>query len=291
MYSVLGLLMSLPFILHDISCLDCPSTYTQTNFILKHHVLSSTTVKNYQECYDKCASTTDCHSMNFYDRSQRCELNKGSHLSNPVDLVYNEQGTYSVHDSRSVATCSDKYCSTDTICVMKSNNFECKDCAFAFGMGVDSRKIPNSAITESSTVRSGHEPWRGRLNNFPNTTPYNVGVDAGCWSAGSNTAGEYLQVDLGHVVYVTMVATQGRPYGYKQYVRKYSLAYKNSDNSFVDYKIANNVKIFQANTDMTTIVTHRLPEKIKTQYIRFVAREWYGHISMRAEVYGCQIPV
>ncbi|XP_031575199.1 lactadherin-like [Actinia tenebrosa] len=180
-------------------------------------------------------------------------------------------------------------------------------------MGVDSRKVPNSAITASSTWDPGHEAWRGRLNNYPTSG------DAGCWSAGSNTAGEYLQVDLGHVVYITMVATQGRPYGYKQYVRKYSLAYKNSDNSFVDYKVANTVKgsitnggkpenprikkileslekprhhtNFQANTDISTIVTNRLPEKIKTQYIRFVVREWYDHISMRAEVYGCQIPV
>ncbi|XP_031562154.1 neuropilin-1-like [Actinia tenebrosa] len=289
MYFALGLLMS-PFILHDIWCLDCPSTYAQTNFILKHHVLSSTTVKNYQECYGKCASTTDCHSMNFYDRSQRCELNKGSHLSNPVDLVYNEEGTYSVHDSRSVATCSDKYCGTDTICVVNNqlnNNFECKECALAFGMGVNSSKIPNSAITASSSHGSAHESWRGRLNNYPVTRPYS----AGCWAAGDNTVGQYLQVDLGHVVYVTMVATQGRSHdSLEQYVTKYSLAYKSTDSSFVDYEMANTVKVFQANTDKTSIVTHRLPEKIKTRYIRFVVREWYGHISMRAEVYGCQIP-
>jgi hypothetical protein len=49
-------------------------------------------------------------------------------------------------------------------------------------------------------------------------------------------------------------------------------------------------QIFLGNTDGSTIVNNRLPEKIKAQFIRFVVREWYDHISMRAEIYGCNVP-
>ncbi|KAK3732307.1 hypothetical protein QZH41_007810 [Actinostola sp. cb2023] len=115
------------------------------------------------------------------------------------------------------------------------------ECSSALGM--KSGKIRNSYITASSEYGSGgHVAWRARLDNYP-AMPYNVAIDVGCWSAASNQVGQYLQVDIGVITYVTMVATQGRPYhGDHQYVTKYKLSYKNNNNVFVEYQVNGGVK-------------------------------------------------
>ena len=73
--------------------------------------------------------------------------------------------------------------------------------------------------------------------------PYNEFNDSAAWVAKTNQVGEYLQVDLGAMTYVTMVATQGRPHAYDQYVTKYKLSHKNSSNIFVEYKVNGVVKV------------------------------------------------
>ena len=72
--------------------------------------------------------------------------------------------------------------------------------------------------------------------------PYNDYEDIGAWLALTMQEGEYLQVDLGAMTYVTMVATQGRQSS-TQYVKEYKLSYKNSNNIFVEYKVNGVVKV------------------------------------------------
>ena len=45
---------------------------------------------------------------------------------------------------------------------------------------------------------------------------------------------------------------------------------------------------FVGNTDMDTVVYHKLGNAIRARYIRFRPTAWHGHISMRVEVYGCE---
>ena len=40
--------------------------------------------------------------------------------------------------------------------------------------------------------------------------------------------------------------------------------------------------------DSNNIVSHELKPPIWARYIRFHPKTWYGHISMRVEVYGCK---
>ncbi|KAK3703200.1 hypothetical protein QZH41_004967 [Actinostola sp. cb2023] len=146
---------------------------------------------------------------------------------------------------------------------------------------MQSGAIPNALITASSVwPDAGSEPWRARLHNQPKL-PYNTYVDVAAWVAKSNAVGEYLQVDLGRAMYVTAVATQGRPYltSENQRVKKYRLTYKLSGNPWMRYKEYNAFKEFVGNSDITTVVTHRLKEKLQAQYIRFVVRQWNFHIS------------
>ena len=44
---------------------------------------------------------------------------------------------------------------------------------------------------------------------------------------------------------------------------------------------------FDGNTDEKSVVYHDLNAPITARYIRFLAVEWEGEISMRVELYGC----
>ena len=44
---------------------------------------------------------------------------------------------------------------------------------------------------------------------------------------------------------------------------------------------------FTGNTDRNTIVRYNLNPPITARFIRFRPVSWTGHISMRAELYGC----
>ena len=144
---------------------------------------------------------------------------------------------------------------------------------------MESGKILNSAITASSVWDSGHEPWRARLHNFP-AMPYDTSKDTGSWSALTNQAGQYLQIDLGVMTYVTMIATQGRPhYSGTQYVTQYKLSFKNSNNIFVEYHANNRVAKVRCVSSRTLMLLWR--SYIITSYIitilnQSVLHGWHG---------------
>ena len=91
---------------------------------------------------------------------------------------------------------------------------------------MENRAIPDSSITAFTSWGNGHEPWRGRLNNLP-TQPNKPHVDIAAYAAGANRQGEWFQVDLRQVKWVTKVATQGRPAatGGGQRITKYKIAF------------------------------------------------------------------
>ncbi|EDO38983.1 predicted protein, partial [Nematostella vectensis] len=150
-------------------------------------------------------------------------------------------------------------------------------------LGMEDGSIPDSSITASSSFSSKHYPHYGRLNNqIVNSKHY------GTWGAGLNRKGEYLQVDLGRVTWVTHVATQGRPY-YTQGVTEYTVEYSLTGDQWQSYQDGNGVtKIFPGNSDQTTVVKNELSHAIKARHVRIVVQAWYGgYIMMRVEFYGC----
>lgn len=46
-------------------------------------------------------------------------------------------------------------------------------------------------------------------------------------------------------------------------------------------------KVFTANTNPDTVVSHELDPPIRARYIRFRPLSWHNQISMRIELYGC----
>ncbi|CAH3034577.1 unnamed protein product [Pocillopora meandrina] len=130
---------------------------------------------------------------------------------------------------------------------------------------------------------------QGRLNS--NAT----GDSGGSWSAGNNNSSQWLQIDLlDQRNNVTRVATQGR-HDASQWVTKYKLQHSKDGISFSFYREPGDtavkvilVFVFDGNKDRNSIVYNELNPPITARFIRFQPVSWYGHISMRVELYGCQ---
>ncbi|EDO31434.1 predicted protein [Nematostella vectensis] len=99
-------------------------------------------------------------------------------------------------------------------------------------------RIQDTSITASSTYSSpGHNPHHARLNNQPVKEKH-----IGAWGAADlQTKGEYLQVDLGRVTWITHVATQGRPIEHAQWVTEYSVEYSLTGEQWQSYLDGNGV--------------------------------------------------
>ncbi|XP_068677063.1 uncharacterized protein [Montipora foliosa] len=163
---------------------------------------------------------------------------------------------------------------------MRVEVYGCPACVTPLGM--ESEEIAASQIS-ASTVRDSNSPARlARLNlkaegNIP-----------GCWSAMTNDLDQWLQVDLLDYITVTRVATQGRN-GRKEWVAKYKIGYSDDGAKFEICRDseATTPKVFDGNKDSNTVVYNRLHPPVTARYIRLMPVKWYGHISMRMELYGC----
>ena len=104
---------------------------------------------------------------------------------------------------------------------------------------MESGLLPNSAITASSVYgTSTHEAWLARLNNVPTG-------NSGAWSAASNKAGQWLQIDLGEERLLTNFATQGRPSSL-QWVTSYTILFSSDSVKWEEYKENGVVKVCDA---------------------------------------------
>ena len=99
--------------------------------------------------------------------------------------------------------------------------------------------LPNSAITASSVYgASTNRSWEARLNNVPKG-------NSGAWSAASNKAGQWLQIDLGEERLLTNFATQGRPSSL-QWVTSYTILFSSDSVKWEEYKENGVVKVCDA---------------------------------------------
>ena len=47
--------------------------------------------------------------------------------------------------------------------------------------------------------------------------------------------------------------------------------------------------MYQANSDQNSVVVNTLIKPVEARFIRLNIEEWHGHISMRFELYGCDV--
>lgn len=117
--------------------------------------------------------------------------------------------------------------------------FECTTCGlYCFislacykSLGMENGKIPASAITASSSA----------LNLKPNLARLN---SPSAWAVLPRESDNWLQVDLGRIMAVKMIASQGRPIAsYSQWVTSYEISSRVDGFDWVTYMENNAVKV------------------------------------------------
>lgn len=91
-----------------------------------------------------------------------------------------------------------------------------------------SGKIPDSAITATTSLNQYYGPERARLDTMVS------GSYAGAWIPKSQDVGQWIQADLGKISKITRLATQGRQ-GVGHWTKSYSITYSVEGGPFLPY--------------------------------------------------------
>ncbi|KAG5881355.1 hypothetical protein JTB14_037097 [Gonioctena quinquepunctata] len=108
------------------------------------------------------------------------------------------------------------------------------------------------------------------------------------WSSQDNDFDQYLIFDLGQVMNITRIWTQGRPHS-NEYVMEYRISYGTNGLDYADYKESGgNAMMFRGNVDGDTVHKNEFEVPIIAQWIRINPTRWRDRISLRVELFGCE---
>ncbi|XP_060534695.1 discoidin domain-containing receptor tyrosine kinase B-like [Cylas formicarius] len=152
-------------------------------------------------------------------------------------------------------------------------------------LGMESGKIPDEAITASSSYVPNVGPRNGRLR---------VERAGGGWCPKQQVEKgirEYIQVDLGDIHVITGVQTQGR-YDRgrgQEYVEEYLLEYwRPGLEEWKEYKRWDGKHILRGNSDTASVESHRLMPTIFASKIRLLPYSIHRRtVCLRMELTGC----
>uniref|UniRef100_Q95114-2 Isoform Short of Lactadherin n=1 Tax=Bos taurus TaxID=9913 RepID=Q95114-2 len=154
-------------------------------------------------------------------------------------------------------------------------------------LGLKDNTIPNKQITASSYYKTwglsafSWFPYYARLDN---QGKFNA------WTAQTNSASEWLQIDLGSQKRVTGIITQGaRDFGHIQYVAAYRVAYGDDGVTWTEYKDpgASESKIFPGNMDNNSHKKNIFETPFQARFVRIQPVAWHNRITLRVELLGC----
>ncbi|XP_020021063.1 lactadherin isoform X2 [Castor canadensis] len=154
-------------------------------------------------------------------------------------------------------------------------------------LGLRNYSIPDKSITASSF----HKTWGVQAFSWH---PFFARLDRqgtfNAWTAQSNNASEWLQIDLGSKKQVTGIVTQGaREFGHVQYIAAYKMAYSPDGVHWTEYKEngASESKVFRGNSDNNSHKENILETPIFTRFVRILPVAWHNRITLRMELLGC----
>ncbi|XP_014245346.1 neurexin-4 isoform X1 [Cimex lectularius] len=118
--------------------------------------------------------------------------------------------------------------------------------------------------------------------------PENARLNEGkSWTALDSDFEQALIVDLGQVMKVTGIETQGRAHT-SEYVMEYGISYGYNGLDYAVYKEpSGNAKMFKGNINGEGIKRNKFEVPIIGQWIRINPTRWRDRISLRLELYGC----
>jgi len=107
--------------------------------------------------------------------------------------------------------------------------YGCKECLDDLGAGTG--EIPNNAMTASSYLDPGYQPWLGRLYN-----PH------GAWCSATNDGTQYLQVQFSQVREIRQLRTQGS-LSEKAWVKTYFIEHSEDGEKWTNYTRLGQVEV------------------------------------------------
>uniref|UniRef100_A0A673TPH3 Milk fat globule-EGF factor 8 protein n=1 Tax=Suricata suricatta TaxID=37032 RepID=A0A673TPH3_SURSU len=172
-------------------------------------------------------------------------------------------------------------------CTLRFELLGCELNGCAEPLGVKDGTVPDKQITASSTYRT----WGlGAFSWYPYFARLDKQGKFNAWTAQTNDASEWLQVDLGSERQVTGVITQGaRDFGHIQYVAAYKVAYSNDSKSWIEYRDqgALDSKIFPGNLDNNSHKKNMFEMPFLARFVRILPVAWHNRITLRVELLGC----
>ncbi|KAK3755604.1 hypothetical protein QZH41_017598 [Actinostola sp. cb2023] len=135
--------------------------------------------------------------------------------------------------------------------------------------------VPDHRFTASSYYDHRYEPRYARLV-----------TSSHAWGPKTRAGSDWLQIDLGSVVYLCAVATQGAGAFANDFAKTYKLRVSMDNINWEYYQQNNADKVFTGNTDKNNIVTNTLTTPTKAKFVRFYTITYGGHPSLRVEVHG-----
>ena len=143
--------------------------------------------------------------------------------------------------------------------------------------------------TSSSNIRTSSS-WDKDAPGFRHSTGQLNGKQG--WSAGANDQNQWLELDLGLIMPVAGVMTQGRRTtsiyyanaNSDQWVTKYKVSVSQDGNS---WQPVDGGREFDGNNDGETHVKRLFASTVQARYVRIMPTAWQNHITMRAAAVVC----
>uniref|UniRef100_A0A672QV01 Discoidin domain-containing receptor 2 n=1 Tax=Sinocyclocheilus grahami TaxID=75366 RepID=A0A672QV01_SINGR len=153
-----------------------------------------------------------------------------------------------------------------------------------YPLGMEDGRIKNDDITASSQWYETTGPQYARLNR-------EEGDGAWCPAGQLQPSDvQYLQLDLRQLIFLTVVATQGR-YAHNsgnEFARKYRLEYSRDGHHWISWRNRFGSEILMANINTYESVVRDLHPPIITRFLRLIPVTDAIHtVCMRVELFGC----
>ncbi|XP_030841798.1 lactadherin-like [Strongylocentrotus purpuratus] len=223
----------------------------------------------------------NCTCLNGY-RGDRCEYVGGDlfeimSLDNnsetvtvrcPVDVTsiadcwYEERAAMNPREeSIAVVCCTVKLCSTPR----------------GSPVGLESGKVPNSAITISSKKSNNLSELKARLNSNS------------AWVSAMDDEDPWLQIKFNSIFVITAIMTQGRANAEQQRVTSYTISSSMDGSSWTHNQDinTNTVKVYTGNYDSNSVVVHNIFKPIECLFFRIHPKTANNdHRALRLELTG-----
>ncbi|KAL9954106.1 hypothetical protein ACROYT_G041601 [Oculina patagonica] len=131
-------------------------------------------------------------------------------------------------------------------------------------------------------------------NDFKTYGPHRARLNMTSWAPGyranpEHAAKAWLKVEIGHIVVITAIATQG--YGDEstaEWLTSYMLLYSQGTEYTFFRKTNGDIQHFDGNHDSNTIRLNQVALPVKAHSVMLMPVSWEKNVAFRMELFGCE---